>query len=835
MEPLSSPSNLNMLKSLKQKQLEIIKEVEILENKVTYINNKKNISEKICSELKNSSDSIKSLLSVSNFPHKSVNILQEVSWTIQEQSKIISKHLNFDLESLAIPKLFKLTKLQASINTFTEEFYLDKMKELESLVEQSKNLTQSKLHKSGSNDRAAELAQSLELIQVQNSQFVQAIKKNIDQLSVLIEPAVEKALNLLVVLEHSPTHKETEDFFAERVDLEDKFRDINNYIQVFSKLFQEFINPSGYFDTFSEISNNDSIHQLELEELENKHHFSLDKSKHSKDQTIDLKIIDEIVKIVDIDAENQKIHLKSLLKIMESLNTENKKWESQAKCTQKSSSTDQIKFVFSIISDFFQLLKDSIQTKDQSISRLERVREKAQDHKKHIRLSSSIFEDHKHSYIFIDPPEIPSGISIKRYQEDKTCSKFNETSPFTYAENLVTENEVSLPYKLEKDSLENNDKASEDLRTSQSQNRIFQSTILNLQQKDQKNCEIIQNMQKKSREFKVKSTQVLKNFHQDLTLLKTNVNEEFLRFCSYIKQRFYELERKMNYSRMSSLSSVNKELEELKYLNEAMELEKEALKDSFQGEIRKCMAEQQELKKLNKDLKDSLLKLSTKYETQNKLTSEIMSLVNHPGDTIQTFKLTWQLQQKFIARIQSFFNEKDLEMLSLKILNRDVDSSDSNQKYLALIEEVYKNYENNIGKIMNVLSNFIEKYLLKLEKCKQLFEIFKKIYINGMHGGMLEVESLGGFSNGVNERIEELERSVIKYKHSERELQCIISTKTLELQESIENFNTLGEFTENCIRVIQEFQNLCSGKEEFNQILPAIKEILELSEKYYNN
>ena len=49
---------------------------------------------------------------------------------------------------------------------------------------------------------------------VQNSQFVQAIKKNIDQLSVLIEPAVEKALNLLVVLEHSPTHKQTEDFLC---------------------------------------------------------------------------------------------------------------------------------------------------------------------------------------------------------------------------------------------------------------------------------------------------------------------------------------------------------------------------------------------------------------------------------------------------------------------------------------------------------------------------------------------------------------------------------------------------------------------------------------------
>jgi cellulose biosynthesis protein BcsQ len=112
-----------------------------------------------------------------------------------------------------------------------------------------------------------------------------------------------------------------------------------------------------------------------------------------------------------------------------------------------------------------------------------------------------------------------------------------------------------------------------------------------------------------------------------------------------------------------------------------------------------------------------------------------------------------------------------------------------------------------------------------------LLEIFKKIYENGVHGCLFDIDQQGNLSNDHSERIEELERSLIKYKNMERELQCIISTKTLELQESNENFNILQEFTENCIQVIEEVRNLCTGSEKFKDLLPAIHEILELHEK----
>jgi len=217
--------NITMLSTLKQKQQEILREVERLESKISYIQQKKQISSLLCKTLSTCSQTLKDLANSSATPHNISQNLENLASIIQAQQFSASKHLNFNLESAAIPKLIQLLKLQASINSFTEKFYQER---------QQNEAVQKIEHKFlAAKKKADELANSLCLIQVHNKQFTEAIKNNIDQLSVMIEPTIEKTLNFFVVLHQKASYQQSPEFLSEKTELEKHFRGISNYIRDF--------------------------------------------------------------------------------------------------------------------------------------------------------------------------------------------------------------------------------------------------------------------------------------------------------------------------------------------------------------------------------------------------------------------------------------------------------------------------------------------------------------------------------------------------------------------------------------------------------------------------
>lgn len=820
--------NINLFHALKHKQDEILSEVENLESKINNIHKKREIAASVSSNLSKHSHYLKDLSKSYQSPSILSQKLLNLSESIQLQENLITKHLNYSLESAAIPKLIQLLKLQASINSFTESFYKEKL-ESASVHKKNKQFVDAK-------NKAAELAQSLALIQIQNKEFTAAIRNNINQLSLLIEPAIEKTLNFFVVLQQNLTQSENSEFLNEKTELEDHFRSISNYVRNFSDLFEEFCLSRKEFETFSEIEpNENSVHRLEFEDTEESHQISCDRLRVSKEFIEEMKIVDEIVKVADVDAENQKLHLKSLLRIMENLESENKKWEDLNYSYAKPNFVEQNKFLCSLVNEFFQLLKECIGAKDLSISTLEKIREKAVKRMKdHKRLNSSLFNSSvKHSYIFVDPPRTEVN-QAGRYRDEKTYSKVFENSPFKCIEEFNESQEQGLNHsvRIEKDSLENPEKLADDLRVALSQIRSFQEIIAELQKKEKKlqeNIEDLKNARPSSLRLHFPSyipkfVELTKLFYQ----FKSSTRSELEAFCKYIQELSTKNEAKLRQSQLK----LRKEIEELKDLNESLGYEKDVLKDTFQAEVKKLMNELLEVKKLNKDLKDSLLKLSTKYESQNKANNELMAALNlNNGESIAGFKAAWAAQQKFINKLQNHFGIKDLETLSNSILEEKKVRVEENTDALAIFKNTYQVFDKNLAKFSTIFKNFTEKYEFKVEKCKHLLEIFKKVYENDMTGCLQEIESQSLAIKEYSVKVEELERSVIKYKHIERELQCVISTKSLELQESNENFTTLQEFTENCIRVIEEFRNLYISKEEFKDLEPAIEEILALSKE----
>ena len=90
---------------------------------------------------------------------------------------------------------------------------------------------------------------------------------------------------------------------------------------------------------------------------------------------------------------------------------------------------------------------------------------------------------------------------------------------------------------------------------------------------------------------------------------------------------------------LEDYKNKKEQIEELLDLNEGLRIQTEALKDAFQIEVKKINSESQEIKKSNKELKDSLFKLTSKCETQNKTINEIASLIfSGSGDSLAIIK-----------------------------------------------------------------------------------------------------------------------------------------------------------------------------------------------------
>ena len=538
-------------------------------------------------------------------------------------------------------------------------------------------------------------------------------------------------------------------------------------------------------------------------------------------------IVEEIVRVADADAENQKMYLTNLMRIMDSLEVESKKWEVYKKSVNKGNLNEQVKFLYRVVNDFFQLLKESISSKNQSIEKLEQIREKAVKNKKNrTRLNSSLFNSSlKRSYIFVDAIKHGKEVSC-RYKDEKGI----DGSPFNCIEEFSDSPEpnVSNSVRFEKDSLENTEKLANDLRSAQSQLRFLQETIAELQAKDEKNQELLKVIQFPKDNGLTNEISKFFQLASQFSLLKSRTKSDLQYFSEYIQEINLSFKGKIQ----DLLLEHRKEIDELKDINESILYEKEVLKDTFQIDVKRMMNELTEVKKMNKDLKDSLLKLSNKYESQNKMNNELFAIANlNSGESVAGFKNVWTAQQKFVSKLQGVFGVKDLDVLLTSILEEKELKTVQKTDFSGILTEIFQTFDKNTLKISTAFKTFIEKYQFKVEKCKQLIEIFKKVYESDMTGCLQEIESQNTAVQKYSIKVEELERSIIKYKHLEKELQCVISTKSLELQESNENFSTLQEFTENCIRVIEEFKNLYSTKEEFKTLEPAIEEILALSKE----
>ncbi|OMJ67281.1 hypothetical protein SteCoe_35597 [Stentor coeruleus] len=885
MEKNSSNKRTELLSELTKKHEGIRKEVEILEKHFKSALPGRNLSQSITQEANIFFNTIEKFLKKPEFSEK---IRLEGKKLLDSRKKSFEsslKTMNLDFETLAVSKMLEIYKLQVKIYEMTVNLHREKQEELEQelrslheKIKEAENLSKSKIASPRRlQNRTIELSNNMLQIKQKNSEFVNALKGNLQQLSLFLLPNIEKSLNFLVLIQQKLPQEFAIEFSNEKAELESRFKDISEYIESFFSILEEF-SDEPHFGRFSDISNDqESIHRIEAKEISLSKESSICKSRQSFFDELGKKP-EMLIKVIDMELESDKECIKNLKVFICKIENERKNLEKmfneevgegklKENCEQKAV------FISQYAEEALQILKKSI------VSREKRMR---------LLQNSSSFEKNfsrDRISLSFDHSKPPSAIKLRNPLEKPLLCLRRE--PINFRKIIESKEDTEKIWNPECYDLFNGDNSilslDSDSETSNYDNisktpeihRSFNSkkaqapsystvkSFHNITQNQTfpviKILDCSKQVPKNNLLYK-KLMMIVRQMKSEIFGIKNQYIEEFGNIKSEMQKQVFGFPSMILAFQKSMTKNSQIEIEELIDSNESFRSQIEALKEAFQVEVKNINIETGEIKKLNKDLKDSLLILSNKYEIQNRFVNEIMAAVpNHASENLNKLKdyvLAIITTYKLITRI---YQESNPELL-YKILSEEikVPTTHNSESILKSIEaylntnrnniieslqkkdrtlriqlvEVGQVFEKHFKNINAITAGFLDEKIMKVQESIGKLSTFKNVVAKYMDECALELKSRGKVCDDLNEKIGSLERQVIKMKINEKELQCVISSKIIEIQDSKENFNTLQEFSEDCVRVLEKFNMELKIKREYEQFTLAMDELLEIHKEY---
>lgn len=884
MEKNSSNKRTELLSELQKKHEGIRKEVEILEKHLKSALPGRNLSQSITQEANIFFNTIEKFLKKPEFSEK---IRLEGKKLLESRKKSFEsslKAMNLDFEALAVSKMLDIFKLQAKIYEMTGNLYGEKQEELEQelrslyeKIKEAENLSKSKIASPRRlQNRTIELSKSMLQIKQKNSEFVSALKENLQQLSSILLPNIEKSLNFLVLIQQKLPQDFAPEFSNEKSELESRFKDVSDYLESFFSILEDF-SDEPHFGRFSDISNDqESIHRIEAKEISLSKESSICKSRQSFFDELGKKP-EMLIKVIDMEIESDKESIKNLKVFICKIENERKNLEVMfdeevGECKLKENCEQKAVFISQYAEEALQILKKSIVSREK---RMRLLQNSSSFEKNFSRDGISLSFDHSKPPSAIklrNPLEKPllclrrEPINFRKIIESKEDTE-KIWNPECY--DLFTGDNSIL--SLDSDSeTSNNDGISKTPEIHKSfnskvakapsystvksfhnltQNESFHVLkILDCSKKAPKNTLLYKKLMMIVSQMKSVIFSIKNQYIEDLGSAKREVQKQILGFPSMI----------LAFQRSVTKNSQI-EIEDLIDSNESFRSQIEALKEAFQVEVRNMNAETAEVKKMNKDLKDSLLILSNKYEIQNRFVNEIMAAVpSHASENLNKLKdhvLAIISTYKLITRI---YQESNPEILCKTLSEIKVPTDSNSESILKNIEsylntnrnqiieslqkkdrtlriqlvEVGQVFEKHFKNINAVTAGFLDEKIMKVQESIKKLSTFKNVVAKYMDECLLEMKSREKACDDLNEKIGGLERQVIKMKINEKELQCVISSKIIEIQDSKENFNTLQEFSEDCVRVLEKVNMELKKKREYEQFTLAMDELLEIHKEY---
>ena len=294
---------------------------------------------------------------------------------------------------------------------------------------------------------------------------------------------------------------------------------------------------------------------------------------------------------------------------------------------------------------------------------------------------------------------------------------------------------------------------------------------------------------------------------------------------------------------LEDYKNKKEQIEELLDLNEGLRIQTEALKDAFQIEVKKINSESQEIKKSNKELKDSLFKLTSKCETQNKTINEIASLIfSGSGDSLAIIK------NFVISRLESpESKETNLESsFAVSQLKKENDyCNDKLKKISFVIYELEKYTGQQSVQILEYLKNKEGKYKIIFEEVKQVIDKNIRQFMASFN--VLAIEKMGKIrkcadklfllKSSLNlQRTESLNELRLKDKILDQmnagcfkqEISfCANKNEPTIEEKNFEDFETLKSHYEECIEMLKIISKLDMDITDFTGYKIKIDELLE--------
>lgn len=558
-------------------------------------------------------------------------------------------------------KLKQLFKLQLSVNALTEEVFKKQLVTFtESQVPQKKNTKHLEPP-----TKISELSKIIQSLRQQNNELASSIRKNLSQINSQLEPLTEKTLNLLVIAQqHIPTNLNPE-FLSDKCAIEEGFRNISNYIFQFFDLFQEFKGTESDFDRFSTISDsNFSTHQIETEDIELTRAIKVQESNLTDDslQT------EQFLRILESEIECDKNSLNTLSGIM-------KKVEYEKDSLMRNKGFDRISLVGRIIEEFLGVLRTCLTEKKSRMADLRSV-------KTNINKSVQVRSRRNNSF-------------ENMYKKQQLSNTLTQNHVITSMSNSVKSDfkhlDIFKPFEFDVDHLNitssESSKSSiskppikqspikKDLQAPNNQIKDLQVLIENLKSNELKNDQEIQKLQNLNNSLKkhIKSSnlavfEALAQVKLEIKSVKEFCFSELERAFNEIGEKSELVSKKTGKWVLLSKQKYSQEIENLNDSNEGFQAQIEALKEVFQGEVRKMNNETTEVKKMNKELKDSIMKINTVYERQSRCLFELGRMVNVvTGEHFDGLEKVIGEYCRFVDELIKEFGEKDLSKLLLKV------------------------------------------------------------------------------------------------------------------------------------------------------------------------
>ena len=491
-------------------------------------------------------------------------------------------------------KLQKLYKLQLSINSLTEEVF---QKQLSSVTHQmpSRSKPSQSSQLSPKSSKLSEVSRIILLLQKQNTELTSAIQKNLNTLSGLISPLIEKTLSLLVIVQQHLPNTLNNEFLSERAEIEIQFKEVTSFIRLFTGLFVEDDDTNSDFERYSTISqHNLSPIRIETDEIDLRRELGRIQetgakgSENFSDETLQT---EQFLKILEQEIQSDRDNLTSLSKLFEKVEVEKRNL-----CEGKAWKRDdnKILLVSKVIDELITILKSCLRRKQSKVNDLKSVRgEFNRSLNLHSRKNPS-FEDLDQKFAYSYNGFQASGNNSAELEKFgfPLPPKFNQLDDLDDSSSISSRSiHLKPPRDDSKKELQRLRAVNENFKKNDEKH---QEIVKNLKSKlknlafNATGSKAIQEMREEVRDFKYYCVQELNSYENDLKAKIFIFSKEFIAKISQFSRKFKE------------------EIEELNENNEILNIQIEALKDEFQDEVKKINGESSELRRTCKEYKDKL-------------------------------------------------------------------------------------------------------------------------------------------------------------------------------------------------------------------------------------